>query len=621
MPTEHYIVDSPEEVVRETTSYASLLDYMAEGVALCDAGLVVQQANPAFAALLGVPRPELHGQILTELPGTWREEDGSVLKPERYAAAVALRTGRPVRDQVVHYQTPDGDLRWLSTNAQPVPSDADGRAVVLTVRDVTEHRYSSEQHDQWRGLFQEAGWGRAHVGAVQAPQPLPASPETAPPRLAEHHRRRVTALRATGLLDTPPEHAFDRLTALVCEILGVPVSLVSLVDEDRQFFKSAQGLGEPWASTRETPLSHSFCQHVAASSQPLIIPDARAHGLVCDNLAVGELGVVAYLGVPLFTPDGVAIGSLCAIDHETRTWTDQQVQVLSALADSAMTEIAVRLHLRERDDALAELRAINETLEARVRERTGELSRLNKELTKRNQELQHFAYIASHDLQEPLRKITAFAGLTLEDYGELLDDQGRYYLERMENAARRMAQLLRDLLQYSRVITHGQPFQPVDLQVLVAESVSDLDLSAAEAEADIKVSNLPTIEADPGQIQRLLRNLLTNALKFHRPGVPPRIEITAEVESYGALPDVCRIEVRDNGLGFEEKFSERIFMPFERLHARGKYEGTGMGLAVCRRIAERHGGSIVARSQPGEGSSFIVRLPVRQPHAAEALGR
>lgn len=140
----------------------------------------------------------------------------------------------------------------------------------------------------------------------------------------------------------------------------------------------------------------------------------------------------------------------------------------------------------------------------------------------------------------------------------------------------------------------------------------------AEAGAQIDIAALPAIEADPGQIQRLLRNLLTNALRFRRPDVAPRVEVSAEVERYGALPDVCRIEVRDNGLGFEEKYSERIFMPFERLHARSEYPGTGMGLAVCRRIAERHGGSIVARSRPGEGSAFIVRLPMRQPRTAAA---
>jgi GAF domain-containing protein len=153
----------------------------------------------------------------------------------------------------------------------------------------------------------------------------------APQRLAELHR--------TLLLDSPPEESFDRLTRLTATVLNVPVALVSLVDSDRQFFKSCLGLPQPWASQRETPLSHSFCQHVVESRRPLVVSDAREHPLLKNNLAIRDLGVIAYAGAPLITPDGNVLGTLCAIDHHPRHWTPEQVEILRNLAGSVLSEI------------------------------------------------------------------------------------------------------------------------------------------------------------------------------------------------------------------------------------------------------------------------------------------
>ncbi|WP_089718141.1 GAF domain-containing sensor histidine kinase [Candidatus Entotheonella palauensis] len=205
-------------------------------------------------------------------------------------------------------------------------------------------------------------------------QPLPDTLPSAIPLGAHDEVRRLEALRVTQLLDSASESSFDRLTALACQLLGAPVSLISLVDAQRQFFKSSQGLAEPWASRRETPLSHSFCQHVVAQDAPLVISDARQHALVCDNPAIQDLGVSAYLGVPLRTPDGDVIGSLCVIDRESRTWTEQDLTMLHQLAEPTMMEIAARWHLEQRQQVEHELRQTQATLEQRVIERTTELS-------------------------------------------------------------------------------------------------------------------------------------------------------------------------------------------------------------------------------------------------------
>ncbi|MEA2431085.1 MAG: hypothetical protein QOI19_1558, partial [Thermoleophilaceae bacterium] len=165
---------------------------------------------------------------------------------------------------------------------------------------------------------------------------------------------RLSALRATALLDSPQEEAFDRLTRLASHALKVPVALVSLVDEDRQFFKSCIGLPDPWGSQRGTPLSHSFCQHAVASGEPLVIEDARKHPLVRDNLAIRDLDVIAYAGVPLVTSDGAVLGTFCAIDSKPRRWTDDDVEFVREMAASAMTEIELRSAVRQLEDARAE---------------------------------------------------------------------------------------------------------------------------------------------------------------------------------------------------------------------------------------------------------------------------
>ena len=178
---------------------------------------------------------------------------------------------------------------------------------------------------------------------------------------------RLAALRRTSLLDSPPEEAFDRLTRMAQSILKVPAAYVSLVDADRQFFKSCIGLPEPWASLRETPLTHSFCKHAVASGEPLIVSDAREHPLVRDNLAVPELGVIAYAGVPLTTSDGITLGSFCVVDDRPREWKDQDIEILRGLAASTMTEIGSR--------RLAEdLKVLSTDLQRLVEVRTSELS-------------------------------------------------------------------------------------------------------------------------------------------------------------------------------------------------------------------------------------------------------
>ncbi len=236
-------------------------------------------------------------------------------------------------------------------------------------------------------------------------------------------------------------------------------------------------------------------------------------------------------------------------------------------------------------------------------------------LEQSNRELQDFAFVASHDLQEPLRKIQAFGERLNARIEGQMDDNTRDYLERMLSAATRMRAMINDLLALSRVTTQGRPFQQVDLNEVAREVLSDLETRIERTGGRVEVDSLPTIEADPLQMHQLLQNLAGNGLKFHRSDAPPVVRLYAEgpKESRQVI-----IYVEDNGIGFEEQYLDRIFQPFQRLHGMSQYEGSGMGLAICRKIVERHAGKITARSTPGEGATFMITLPVHQPRRSDS---
>lgn len=258
----------------------------------------------------------------------------------------------------------------------------------------------------------------------------------------------------------------------------------------------------------------------------------------------------------------------------------------------------------------------NDELEGRVGERTADLASANESLRRSNRELEQFASVASHDLQEPLRKIQAFGDRLQTKCAEGLGEQGRDYLARLQASAGRMRSLIDALLTFSRVTTKAQPFVAVDLAATAQDVVTDLEERAQRTGGRVEIGPLPTLEADPSQMRQLLQNLVANGLKFHRPDESPVVRIEGRLlnngNSDGEINPQCEIAVRDNGIGFEEVYLDRIFELFQRLHGRQEYEGTGMGLAICRKIVERHGGAITATSAPGRGATFLVTLPLRQ---------
>ncbi|NMB88865.1 MAG: PAS domain S-box protein, partial [Chloroflexi bacterium] len=235
------------------------------------------------------------------------------------------------------------------------------------------------------------------------------------------------------------------------------------------------------------------------------------------------------------------------------------------------------------------------------------------QLERSNRELQEFAFVASHDLQEPLRKIQAFGDRLKDEMSSAITPTGLDYLERMQKAAVRMRNMINDLLSLSRVTTQARPYQRIELEDILQEVVSDLEVRIEYTQARVEWDDLPAIEADPPQMRQLFQNLIANALKFHRSGTAPVVRVhngETGVRLNGTAMAV--IQVEDNGIGFPQEYAERIFLPFQRLHGKDEYEGSGMGLAICRKIVERHNGTIRVRSAPGAGAVFIIQLPLEQ---------
>ena len=383
--------------------------------------------------------------------------------------------------------------------------------------------------------------------------------------------------RETGLLDTEPEEAFNRLTALAGRLAGAPVALLTILDNNRQFFKAQVGLREPWASRRETPLTHSFCQYGAATGKPLIVDDARQHPWLEDNLAIEELGVIAYCGVPLSTSTGQAIGSLCVIDSEPRNWQLELPSLLEELARSAMTEV----ELRKQSLALLELTQRQNALLGTV----------------------------AHDLRTPLTVVAAYSKLLLHPRWNL-SDETRPMVEALRRSGEFMLRLVDDILDLAalksgKVTLHRATTDVVklvsgvvDLQEVVA------GLKGISVRFECQLENLPA-QIDPSKLEQVVHNLLGNAIKFS----PANSSV---VVSLSANSDQFHLGVADSGPGITKEDQVKVFEPFAKGAPRptAGEKSTGVGLTIVKRLVEAHGGSIRIESEGRDtGATFQVQIP------------
>jgi signal transduction histidine kinase len=354
---------------------------------------------------------------------------------------------------------------------------------------------------------------------------------------------------------------------------------------------------------------------VIASSDPSVQPGATPPDVVATGRSAGSVGSHYFARYPLANSGWQIVlvapsGPLFASVSGTREYVPWVI--LAGLVIMAILAILLGWRVMRSAVVVSDVNAKLASVNHELSDANDTLQKRAAELARSNEELESFASIASHDLQEPLRKVRTFTEQITVLEGDRLSDKGRDYLERANAAAERMQRLIEDLLRFSRVSTQGRPFEQVDLAEVARRVQLDLEGQIEDSGGRVIVGDLPVLAADPLQMQQLLQNLISNALKFQREGVAPEIKVDSSI--VGA--DI-RLTVADNGIGFEPRYAARIFRIFERLHGRTEYPGTGIGLALCRKIADRHGGTIDVESEPGVGSTFVVTLPRQHPEAEE----
>lgn len=397
-----------------------------------------------------------------------------------------------------------------------------------------------------------------------------------PPELPDNEANRLKALESYELLDTLPESDYDDIVRIASLICDTPISLVTLIDKDRQYFKARKGL-----DVNETPREFAFCAHaINKPNELLIVPDSRQDLRFMDNpLVSNDPHVVFYAGVPLVNEDGHALGTLCVIDHKPRELTREQEASLKSLGKQVMNVMSLRKKNRLLEESQRKTEQYGKDMEA-------------------------FAYSASHDLKEPLRNIKAFMQLLERNYANQLDDKAQKYIHFSIESANKMETLMRDLLDYYKSDNDMEPATLVDPSKLIKEILVLHQDQIAKKNVNITVGKLPQISITAAALRQVFYNIISNALKYHNEGSTPEITIEAK-----ELDQYWEFSVSDNGIGIAQAYLNKIFDIFTRLHSYTQYKGTGIGLAICRRIIKKHGGEIWATSENEVGSTFYFTLP------------
>lgn len=398
--------------------------------------------------------------------------------------------------------------------------------------------------------------------------------------LPQNEEKRLEALHRYRILDTPEESDFDDVVRLAAKICDTPISLISLVDRDRQWFKGRFGL-----SIQETPRSLSFCSHtIQKAPATMVVGDAAEDARFATNTLVTEGPRIRfYAGAPLVTPEGYALGTLCVIDTRPRELSPLQLDALAVLSRQVIAQLELRRRLRE-------------------------LAAASISLTEANAELQSFAHAISHDLRAPLRAVISYSEIVQQMHSALLDDSVRGFIENIRKHSSRMAEILEGFLRLLRVRDQPLEAMPIEMDQMVKKVVSELPpLTDGQPKPLFELGTLPDACGDAGLIRQVWVNLLSNAVKFSRSSADPKIMVKGQRKG-----DQLIYTVRDNGCGFAPSDAEKLWQPFVRLHSTG-VEGSGLGLSIVKRVVERHGGKVWAESNPGEYAAFHFALPASPP--------
>jgi len=611
--------------------WRATVDSASEGMLIYNRSLAIVSANRAAERILGLAQAELIGKpgFTSMLPCI--DEDGAPLASEARPTRITIRTGTPQTGRVIGIKRPDGAVTWLSVNTAFLrrADEADYYGLVSTVSDITaQHdaeRRLKESEQRFRRTFELAGSGMAHIGMdrrftrvnrrlceilgyseeellqltgrqISHPEDLDIINEQRP-RLYKGEIDRIELEKRYLRKDGSVVWVHFTMT-VERDAKGAPLYEIAVYEDITQQLETQLRLRESEARFRQTfELAASGIGHVRDGRF------VRVNRSLCEIFGYAEGELLGRHVKELSHPEDRDIsdaprerirrGEAESARFEKRylradgavIWCEVAVALVRDVYGVPQYEVAIFDEVTDRKKA-----------EARLRE-------AHEELKRSNAELEQFAYVASHDLQEPLRMVASYAQLLGRRYEAKLDGDAREFMAYIVDGASRMKQLIEDLLAYSRVGTKGAEFKRVNAEDALKRALFNLRVAIQEAGAVVTNDPLPTLSGDEVQLGQLLQNLMSNALKFRSDSVPRiHIGVTESAKEY-------TFEVRDNGIGIEPQYYERIFMVFQRLHNKGEYPGTGIGLAICKKVVERHGGRIWVESRPGAGSSFYFTLP------------
>ncbi|HKU45523.1 MAG TPA: PAS domain S-box protein [Burkholderiales bacterium] len=625
--------NTAERLLRESEErWRATIDSANEGMLVYDRHYKVVAANRAAERIIGLKISELIGKdgFTSLLPCV--NEHGAPLTEAERPTRITVRTGQPQTGRVIGIKRADGRVTWLSLNTAFLRrlDETAHYGLVSTITDITEQHEAEarlkESEARFRNTFELAGSGMAHIGLdrrfirvnrrlcemlgypeqellkltgrqISHPDDLDIINEQRPrlysgeidiARLEKRYLRKDGAVIWVKFTMT-----------LERDASGKPLYEIGVYDD-----VTAQRDAEARLKESEARFRQTF--ELAASGMCHVIDGrfVRVNKSLCGILGYSERELLGKSVKDVSHPEDrdvsdalrarIRRGEIESARFEKRyirgdngaiVWADVAVALVRDVFGVPQYEIAIFDDITDRKRAEA---ALNEA---------------HEELKRSNAELEQFAYVASHDLQEPLRMVASYTQLLSRRYDAKLDNDAREFMAFIVDGATRMKQLIEDLLAYSRVGTKGADFRPVAAEGALRRALFNLRAATEEAGAVVTHDALPTVSADEVQLGQLFQNLIGNALKFRSASVP-RIHVgVAEKDSE------WQFEVRDNGIGIEPQYYERIFMVFQRLHNKGEYPGTGIGLAICKKVVERHGGRIWVESRPGEGSSFWFTLP------------
>ena len=397
------------------------------------------------------------------------------------------------------------------------------------------------------------------------------------PQIPENEKERQKEVQRYNLAEDLPNASLESIVEIASEICKMPISLISIVDRDRQFFKVKRGL-----LTKETPRDISFCAHAIHKPDELfIVEDTSQDERFADNpLVTGAPYIKFYAGIPILSPDNYPIGTVCVIDNKSNTLSEKQLNALK--------------HLGKQVTLILELQKRNQQLEL-----------AEKKLKVQATDMEDYAHLVSHDLKEPVRSIRSFLELFIRKYGNQLNEEGEQYIEFSYQGAIKINQLIEDLLHFSKIARVEGELKPVDLNEVMQNVIESIQLQNLGKKAEININNsLPLIQGIESGMIQLFYNLINNSIKFVTQSETPIIEITSETTESGII-----VKLKDNGIGIPKSQLKNIFNIFRRVSPNKDVPGTGVGLAIVKKIAEIHNASIEVKSEVGKGSEFILLFP------------